>query len=250
MMHRDPIAFLTTFLFAFRPSLPFVTHRTLSSPRFSLRHHATTIRDYQPGDGPAVERLLRTDSFDPEGPLQTDCGSDVAIQESYEPDGCFLVAVNEDQQLVGTAGLVVGTAVSYSASGSSFSIPITTGAVRRVCGKDVSIVRQLLLELENRANGADELIALAYPSSPSVLRPSTNVLGDLGYERRASQLKGEHVVQYGKKLGTTPQETASSGVEPTDGLEEALLGGFLAFLLVSLIAVANFLGVDMLGTSN
>jgi hypothetical protein len=173
------------------------------------------IRDWISGDEMDLQALLqsalRLGEFDPEGPLDIDVGSRQAIQESYnrKEGGCMLVATttttNDDDddssskpcRIIGTAGLILGTQITYLPSGASVSTPQTvTGAIRRVvvsCGTPTTnstmttttttttpslpkdkendqadvVLRSLLSELEERArqNGATELILLAYPTT-------------------------------------------------------------------------------------
>jgi hypothetical protein len=54
------------------------------------------VRDQKDEDEVGIRSLLSSAaSFDPEGPLDIDCGGPQALQESYDPDdgGCFLVAM-------------------------------------------------------------------------------------------------------------------------------------------------------------
>ena len=229
---------------------------------------AMMIREFKVGDAASIERLLSSSSsFDPEGPLSVDCATDAAIQEWYgSDDGCFLVATpssygNDD--IVGTAGLVVGTTISYQATGASLSTPaICTGAVRRVTGSTTAICQQLLEALEIRAagQGVDELIVLAYPANPTpttavqelsnttvVQRPTSHLLETLGYQRSASQLRGTDVIQYAKQLtaGSQQQEweqiqvsKESMNPKATDNLKidklaVTLIAGVLVVLLIA-----------------
>ena len=144
--------------------------------------------------------------FDPEGPLDYDCGTDESIRESYDTEdgSCFLVATRTSElsnnSIVGTAAVVVGTSVSYMKSGASLSTPqIVTGAIRRVAIKvdhddstddkndDNFLLQDLLVRIESHAKheGVQELILLAYPSSSSsslsYLRPSPQLVESMGY---------------------------------------------------------------------
>eukprot|EP00977_Amphora_coffeiformis_P004709 scaffold1007_cov176-Amphora_coffeaeformis.AAC.15 len=239
---------------------------------------AVRMRDFEQGDAAAIERLLSSSSsssldssFDPEGPLAVDCATDAAIQEWYgsaEDDGCvFLVAQNDDNEIVGTAGLVVGTTVSYQATGASRSTPaICTGAVRRVSGSTLSICQELLQALETRAagQGVDELIVLAYPaqqqqlSTVVVQRPTAHLLESLGYQRSDTQLRGTGVIQYAKRLIGRQQKGAERAVAnaketnsmPTDGLAEALIAGVLVVMFIATTSVAQFMGLDVFSDSN
>jgi hypothetical protein len=190
----------------------------------TLRYAAVTIREYQPGDAPAIQQCLRlliettksSLTFDPEGPLTVDCVSDDSIQESYMADGVFLVAI-QDGEIVGTAGVVIGTTVVYQSNGASRSTPaMTTGAVRRVCGSSSTVCQQLLVgleawiasqQVEEEEEQVQQLIALAYPpesssssSTTSITRPTADLLERLGYERSNTQLPRSIVLQYEKRL--------------------------------------------------
>jgi hypothetical protein len=267
---------------------PAATKRTRTQRRYASRLDAVvSIRDFQTGDAHAIQRLLLLDStsaaaaaasalllFDPEGPLSVDCGSDATIQESYlEDDGCFLVAISNSvddddddddknaAMIVGTAGLVIGTAISYLPSGASLSTPTVTGAVRRVCGKSPAVCQQLLVAIDTRAANkkVEELIALAYPpAEQQIIRPTTNLMESLGYERSESQLPGTDVVQYAKRLDITTvakeqrisnekedRDTSVTTTTTMDGRAEALVAGVVVFLLVAAISsVAQFMGLD------
>ena len=219
-----------------------------------------TIRDYQEGDANAIQQLLDTSSFDPEGPLNADCGSHASIRESYLEDGCFLVATDEDDdRIVGTAGLMVGTIVSNLASGASvFSPNIVTGAVRRVSGLSPALCEQLINELELRAKNQQvhELIALGYPSGQQ--RPTKALLQKLKYELTENQLPGVDVVQFRKRLDTpkTPSARYDRNMEEQpaqgllEGVQEAVLAGFLVLVFVASTAVAQFMGLDVFSNQN
>lgn len=170
-----------------------------------------SIRDWDQGEGDQIRSLLSsftTKGFDPEGPLEIDCGSETLLKESYDAQdgGCMLVATTDDKEkmIVGTAALIAGTPVTYLKSGASVSSPDTiTGAVRRVCSasssNQESILRALLEEIENRATqaGVSELIVLAYPSS-DVHRPNGKLLEGMGYSELPVDLVG--VRQYSKRF--------------------------------------------------
>jgi len=183
--------------------------------RTFLHHQAGVfIRDFEAGDGAAVLDLLQDNEsgFDPEGPIHIDCGSDAALEESYCQDGgCFLVAVKDDNnnnEIVGTVGLVVGTSITYLKTGDSILTGAITGAVRRVCSQAVSLqastsestLQALLAEIEKRAMNAhvNELIILAYPSL--TCRPSPPLLTKLGFKQLPAQLSGADALQFGKRL--------------------------------------------------
>mmetsp|Transcript_20283 Transcript_20283/g.30770 ORF Transcript_20283/g.30770 Transcript_20283/m.30770 type:complete len:527 (-) Transcript_20283:30-1610(-) len=215
------------------------------------------VRDWKKGDGKSIMDLLLSlestssdsksgglglnnfNNFNPEGPLDIDCSSEDLIQESYSEDGaCMLVATTTIQQdgsgsgsynekggsggnserIVGTAALTVGTPVTYLKSGASMSSPADiTGAIRRVCAVDESILQPLLRSIEIRASeaGVGQLILLAYPNPESerstgagatttaataICRPGTALLKSMGYEELPINLKGVDAVQYGKNL--------------------------------------------------
>lgn len=148
------------------------------------------IRDWDVGDGTYITNLLSQQSigsssnFDPEGPLEIDCGSEASIRASYnnnreDGDGaCMLVAermdisdddiiaddilpgdttatnINTGRRIVGTAALIVGTPITYMKSGSSMSTPAITGAIRRVCAIDAGDRNGE--ENDNGSNGDDD----------------------------------------------------------------------------------------------
>ena len=142
---------------------------------------AITIRDWEDGEGKEIFTFLQNSAaaasvdddsssddltfYDPEGPLEHDCGTENRLKESYnkEDGGCLLVAVmatptkptkdgggrvdysvdsassggstttSRSPYIVGTAALITGTSISYLKSGASISSPeIITGAIRRV----------------------------------------------------------------------------------------------------------------------
>lgn len=207
------------------------------------------VREWREGEGDDILDLLlltlrksnNSDAFaddavfEPEGSLDSDCGTESLLKESYneEDGGCFLVAelvgsstTTTRKKLVGTAGLIVGTPVQYYASGASQSAPDITAALRRCCGCIAStttitttssvVLKQLITAVEQRAirAGAAHIIALAYyyPASSSreqngstsiammKQRPSPQLLEELGYEVSKTQLPGVTARQYGKEL--------------------------------------------------
>mmetsp|Transcript_3209 Transcript_3209/g.7135 ORF Transcript_3209/g.7135 Transcript_3209/m.7135 type:complete len:404 (+) Transcript_3209:625-1836(+) len=154
-----------------RPNRPhyFSPHRSLKlKSNTKLNNARIEIRDWDVGDGIYIANLLQqsigSSNFDPEGPLEIDCGSEASIRASYNNNGeddddgaCMLVAERMDisddianndilpddttntgrRRIVGTAALIVGTPITYMKSGSSMSTPAITGAIRRVCAVDV-----------------------------------------------------------------------------------------------------------------
>jgi hypothetical protein len=176
-----------------------VQHRT----RRAESLEAIRVRDWRESDPVlnVLEAYSKSIRFDPEGP-PTDCSSALQIQESYGADGsCFLCAVEDDDSLVGTAALLVGTQVTYLQSGSSVSTGQVVGAIRRVTAQQEGTLKILLRNIEERAKQAsvEELIALAYLST-SGGRPSPALYASLGYQKLETQLNGVDAVQYGKTL--------------------------------------------------
>lgn len=183
------------------------------------------IRDWKKGDGQCVrdfwllESLNSSILFDPEGSLTLDL---LDVYESYTAgdNGCFLIArkTDESRQIIGTAGLIVGTPVAYFQSGSSFSsFPKVTAAIRRVCFRtsDLSIDQmddlwmQIVARLESNALslGATEIIGLAFKnevSNGSFCRPDARMYEASGFQRLPSdqQIVGleKHASQYTKSL--------------------------------------------------
>lgn len=169
---RNPNIVSSFQLVSSRTGRPIQEDRT-KSHRLRLLEGSVEVRDWRFGEESAIQSLLRQSSFtsassspsffDPEGPLETDCGSREALLDSYSASwddsdrGCFLVAEftpgDDDEEedydtrissrqtsqtrpptVVGTAGLILGTKVQYLSSGSSYSTPAkVTGAIRRVC---------------------------------------------------------------------------------------------------------------------
>jgi hypothetical protein len=189
------------------------------------------VRDWKYGDEAGIRSLLSSSAskFDPEGPLDIDCGGPQALQESYDLDdgGCFLVATttttttttdkhSDSETILGTAGLIVGTQIQYLQSGASIAAPPkVTGAIRRVCCRaskqeqeSSNILRALLMTLETRAleQQATELIILAYPGTTnteittSIARPTFALLEDIGYQPLPVHLGGINAKQYWKQL--------------------------------------------------
>ena len=235
-----------------------------STPRKRPRVHVQ-IREWQEEDVEQIQSLLSDSvpaSFDPEGLLTVDCGSSDAIRESYNNEGCFLVATDDDNnsEILGTAALIVGTQISYLKSGASISTPAVTGAVRRVCTATTrdneSILRLLLNEIQARANtlGADELIMLAYPSTR---RPSSDLVERLGYRELPTKLPGVNATQYAKVLGSATESNTANDQIATDSSENnnttitgtVIAALFTAFLLVAFGFIANFMGLEVLPSS-
>jgi len=231
-----------------------------SSMRLSTyRHRQVTIRDWRSSGEESQkiydfllqqeeqQQLSNTDNYDPEGSLVLDMLNSSILQESYskEDGGCFLVAAqNEDERhdannimIVGTLGMIVGTQISYQSSGSSFSKPGITGAIRRVCASwpdDVEndspcegnrdsadkqnlskisttkILEDLILRGEQQALqiGVTDLIGLAYPEAASdgekskniIVKPTRIIFESLGYRKSKQQLPGVSTIQYEKEL--------------------------------------------------
>lgn len=242
--------------------------RSFSAPSFLCkpqRHSPSQlklgfrIREWQEADMSQIKLLLEDSApsdFDPEGPLDVDCGSVAAIQESYD-GGCFLVAMDNDSNVLGTAALIVGTQIACLKSGASMSTPAITGAVRRVCtvdeGGNVSILKSLLEEIEARAKhlGADELIILAYPSTQ---RPHPDLIERLGYQKLPTPLPRVDARQYAKVLDTAKPSSKDNNnmmkmnksVSNSDIGDAALATLFAIILLVSFGFIVNYMGFDIL----
>jgi hypothetical protein len=240
------------------------------------------VRDWKDGDEAGIRRLLSSaGSFDPEGPLDIDCGGPQALRESYDPDdgGCFLVATtttftdqNGSESILGTAGLIVGTQIQYLKSGASMVTPQkVTGAVRRVCCRasgqqqqqqqQSSILRALLMKLEARAleQQATELIILAYPetntaTTTSIARPTSALLEDIGYQSLPINLGGIDAKQYCKQLdreNLQKRETSAendASLDNTKKQEESSTGMVMDTAIVG--GVLTFLLIAILGIAN
>jgi hypothetical protein len=158
------------------------------------------------------------------------------LEESYskEDGGCFLVAVkeqyseNDDDEnigIVGTLGMISGTQISYQPSGSSFSKPEITAAIRRVCASRVDdgednttnkaltrntsttkILEALIRQGEQRAieSGATNMIGMAYSEVSTIendmAKPSVGLFESLGYRVSQQQIPGVATIQYEKEL--------------------------------------------------
>jgi hypothetical protein len=231
------------------------------------------VREWRDDDVQRIIGLL-TDSpsgFDPEGPLEIDCGSPAAIQESYnrKDGGCFLVATDDrndddddddDSDIMGTAALTVGTQIAYLKSGASISSPVVTGAVRRVCtiahappATQELILQTLLEEIETRAvqHGATELIVLAYPTTR---RPNHVLLDKRGYRKvLPSNLDG--VVQYCRSLGDKESDSSSRAAATTtisnDASSNIVIGtSFVVMLLLVFSFVGNLMGLELMPSND
>mmetsp|Transcript_8877 Transcript_8877/g.18445 ORF Transcript_8877/g.18445 Transcript_8877/m.18445 type:complete len:395 (-) Transcript_8877:72-1256(-) len=190
------------------------------------------------------EREVSKIFFDPEGSLELDVSNKWTLTESYSRDdgGCFVVAVdgdcsesddNENGRIVGTLGMISGTQVSYQPSGSSFSEPEITAALRRVCATRMvddddddsnKILKALIRQGEQRAiaSGATNLIGLAYPEvetsyssntngeNVNIVKPTVNLLESLGYRVSTQQIPGVTTIQYEKSLSKTDNEKLES----------------------------------------
>lgn len=232
--------------------------------------YGVRIRDWKEGDGKHIMDLLRSveSGFNPEGPLEIDCGSEDSIQESYSEDGaCMLVATTDDKsdRIFGTAALIVGTPVTYLRSGASLSSPGTTGAVRRVCAVDDdaertgdSVLRSLVTNIEDRAAeaGVSELIALAYPDSGTSRRRTPNValLEGMGYTKLPGNLDGVDVVQYYKLVGSRSvvKIDAEESLSRTNGgfQDVTIAAAVLTAIFLALVGVATFMGFELIPSSD
>mmetsp|Transcript_33261 Transcript_33261/g.50167 ORF Transcript_33261/g.50167 Transcript_33261/m.50167 type:complete len:356 (-) Transcript_33261:2170-3237(-) len=225
------------------------------------------VRDWKDNDFIAIRSLLQSSEsgFDPEGPLDLDCGAQSTLRESYNPmdGGCFLVAtkVDNSSEILGTAALISGTPITYFSSGTSVSSPEkVTGAVRRTCSVEAKledqelILQSLLAEIEKRAAkaGVTELIVLAYECS-SRLNPS--LLVGLGYDELLTKLPNVDASQYRKVL---PLSDNSDDVT-SKGLKKRRIGSNVAAIisifgvgaaLVFAITVANVMGFELIPSNN
>lgn len=190
------------------------------------------------------EREVTTDFFDPEGSLDLDVSNKWTLGEAYSKDdgGCFLVAVERDSnddenfRIVGTLGMISGTQVAYQTSGSSFSEPDITAALRRVCAmwignsdddETTKILTALIRQGEDRAlkSGASNLIGLAYPETQTncggnandennnIIKPTASLLESLGYKMSSQQIAGVTTIQYEKRLS---RSALAEGLQPTE----------------------------------
>jgi len=242
------------------------THRKGGTPHSHFQTKLSVkIREWREDDVKEIQSLLSDSvqsAFDPEGPLEVDCGSAAAIQESYNGDGgCFLVATNDtnDSEILGTAALIVGTQIAYLKSGASISTAAIIGAVRRVCTvKDAdalssdSIIHKLLNEVETRAAqaGAAQLIMLAYPSTR---RPTPELLQSLGYLEFPAKLPGVDAIQYGKVLSDDTNTEAADVDTSTsnNAVGDAAVGTlFVTVLLIAFGFVANLMGFEILSSAD
>mmetsp|Transcript_5479 Transcript_5479/g.6403 ORF Transcript_5479/g.6403 Transcript_5479/m.6403 type:complete len:386 (-) Transcript_5479:7-1164(-) len=229
------------------------------------------IRDWKEGDGKYIMDLLLSaeSSFNPEGPLEIDCGSEESIKESYSEDGaCMLVATTttddgKSDRIIGTAALIVGTSVTYLKSGASLSSGTITGAIRRVCavandGIDTedSILQSLILKIESRAAeaGVGDLIALAYPAT-TYHRPKVALLEKMGYSKLPENMDGVDVVQYCKSMDrdvVVESNTEGSLGRSTNGeiQDVAVAASFLTVLFLALIGISSFMGLELIPSSD
>lgn len=246
------------------PHLRYVHPSMCTSSRLS---EGVRIRDWNEGDGKYIMDLLLSveSGFNPEGPLDIDCGSEDSIKESYGEDGaCMLVATTDGKQdrIVGTAALIVGTSVAYLKSGASLSSPGATGAIRRVCAvndaidTEESILQNLMVQIESRAAeaGVGELIALAYPATTRN-RPNVALLEKMGYTKLAANLDGVDVVQYSKSVVcdrnvVKPNAGDSLGLANDELQDAAVVASFLAALFLALMGVATFMGLELMPSSD
>jgi len=230
------------------------------------------VRDWRSGEGEEIFALVASAAgigFDPEGPPGSDVGSETAIRRSYASDdgGCLLVATTADdnggnrggRKIVGTAALVVGTPVTAYGSGGTLASPErTTGAVRRVCVSSDAVpddagrkfvLRSLMEVLEGRAarDGAGELIALAYVDNG---RPGADLFLEMGYEEIPERLDGVAAVQFRKVIHPNTVESYPRQYvqqsEKNRGTEIAIAATLFAFLLVAIVGVVNFMGLDLI----
>jgi hypothetical protein len=224
------------------------THTETSITGLWIHDRQIEIRDWQLTDNEPqkifdlllqrekVERKAAWNFFDPEGSLDLDVLNELRLEESYskQDGGCFLVAVNgeysendddENIGIVGTLGMISGTQISYQPSGSSFSKPEITAAIRRVCASRVDdddddptnetltknssatkILEALIRQGEQRAieSGATNMIGLAYSEVATVeniiAKPTVSIFESLGYRVSQQQIPGVTTIQYEKEL--------------------------------------------------
>ena len=247
----------------------------------AVTYGGLAVREWRVGDEAAIRNLLTTDSFDPEGPISTDCATVEALRTAYDSDDncCFLVATAAGA-IVGTAALATGTQVTTVASGASVSTPDTAGALRRVAvsadlGDETErvVIDALLSKVERRATevGCSRLLALGYASpstnGASSKRPSNALLAQRGYVQ-GDAISGTLATQFVKllpALSSAASTTTGMATEGTSGVSarvaesEAnraarLLVGrgsgiiivvALLLTLVGAVGVANLLGLDL-----
>jgi hypothetical protein len=235
---------------------------------------AIVLRNWEEGDdvyGFLKKSIPLGSSFDPEGPLETDVVSEAQLKESYRTDdNCFFLCAIDDaddsRRIMGTAGLITGTQVTYMKSGSSMASYVTTGAIRRVTVDpsldpvvQESTLDALLREVDRRAqrtlssaslNEEDEsvvnqLIVLAYPDT--TLRPTAPLLEKLGYQGLDTEL-GE-VIQYQKVLTADSNDDSKSeeprpevaSVKTESGVEKG-------FILLAATGISSFTFLGALWT--
>lgn len=231
------------------------------------------VREWRSEEFDAVFSLLSdadisadVGGFDPEGPLSVDCGAAQTIQESYDTSdgGVFLVAESTGNNggICGTAGVIVGTRVSYARSGASVSTPEeTTAAARRVVALATSsreqsvILRELLRKAENHARrkGAEEMIALAFPLNDDSLlrRPDRALLEEMGYLELPAQLGGGVAArQYGKPLVeaalSRKDDSALAETGAYNGIAEAVVAAILTIAIIAAVtSVGTLMGLDV-----
>lgn len=245
------------------------------------------IRNWEDGEGKDILNLLQSvgcefneSGFNPEGKLEMDCITEELLRESYPSDddnpSCMLVAKkqNSEDTIVGTAGLVVGTPITYFKSGSSISSSKISGAIRRVCcdesllveenlKKDV-ILRHLLEAVEKKAFEAsvDELIVLAYPEISTTSeekltthQPSESLLKAMGYVK-LSVIDSTDVIQYTKLMKLNDLDTSENDTtlkkttEKENKINDTILGtalttGLLLFA-AAVVGVTSFMGLEFI----
>jgi len=238
-----------------------------------INNNNVEIRNWKKGEGRSIINLLQSVEdgnglFNSEGPLDMDCITEDLLQESYSKDGaCLLVATTEEEEnnrLIGTAALTVGTSVTYLKSGASLSFPENiNGAIRRVCATNPTVLQRLLESIENRAKdvGVAELIVLAYKTTTTttttttVCQPNSALLENMGYKASTINL-GNNVIQYAKFIESNNNKGQKMTIATTekDDSKEIILGVTVgaAFLTVILafIGITSFMGLELIPSSN
>ena len=235
------------------------------------------------------ERRKMWNFFDPEGSLDLDVVNDRALEESYskEKGGCFLVATkgetgendnNTNIEIVGTLGMIAGTQISYSSSGSSISNSEITAAIRRVCALKVDeeyavnetskvdesskILKALILRGEQRAlqSGATNMIGLAYSEVPAtdnsvdfdnrkkIAKPTASLFESLGYRLSEQQIQGTATIQYEKKLkrNDVVTKTTISAIEEGTWIIPATVAAVVSLGVLVFNLYSNVFGIEQL----
>mmetsp|Transcript_3812 Transcript_3812/g.10000 ORF Transcript_3812/g.10000 Transcript_3812/m.10000 type:complete len:404 (-) Transcript_3812:1237-2448(-) len=231
------------------------------------------------------QRRKKWNFFDPEGSLDLDVVNEWALEESYskENGGCFLVATEGENsesdndgnfEIVGTLGMISGSQISYTSSGSSVSNSEITAAIRRVCALRVDedytvsetsttkILKHLILRGEQRAlqSGATKMIGLAYSEVPAnenngyfdtmekIAKPTASLLDSLGYRVSEQQIQGTATIQYEKQLNENEvvTETTPSAIEEGIWIIPATLAALVSLGVLMFNLYSNVFGIEQL----